>query len=151
MFGVQWGGGGGSRTSRRRPRGPGGVVRGGALGLGGAGFVVVVVRLLGAVIQHEGLGLVGDGDGAGALGPRLPIHLHGHLGALQHQLQRRQHPNVRRSRHLDLEFYKNVRSSCRSCGWVASPWVLPVRLETGHICEGCSEPEKKKKGKDSCY
>lgn len=66
-------------------------MRGGALGLGGAGFVVVVVRLLGAVIQHEGLGLMGDGDGAGTLGPRLPVHLHGHLGALEHQLQRRQH------------------------------------------------------------
>lgn len=57
------------------------------LGLGGAGFVVVIVRLLGAVVQHEGLGLVSDGDGAGALGPRLPVHLHGHRGALEDQLE----------------------------------------------------------------
>ena len=63
-------------------------MRGGALCLGRAGFVVVIVRLLGAVVQHEGLGLVGDGDGAGTLGPRLPVHLHGHLGALENQLER---------------------------------------------------------------
>ena len=62
-------------------------MRGGALRLRGAGFVVVV-GLLGAVVQHEGLGLVGDGDGAGTLGPRLSVHLHGHLGALQNQLER---------------------------------------------------------------
>lgn len=73
----------------RRPRGPGGVVRGGTLSVRGAGFVVIVVRLLGAVVQHEGLGFMGDGDGAGALGPRLPVHLHGHLGALQNELRRR--------------------------------------------------------------
>lgn len=96
-----------SRASRGRPQGPGGVVRGGALGLRGAGFVVVVVRLLGAVIQHEGLGLMGDGDGAGTLGPRLPVHLHGHLGAFEHQLQRQQHPNVRWATLVDLESYNH--------------------------------------------
>lgn len=63
-------------------------MRGGTLCLRGAGFVVVIVRLLGAVVQHEGLGLMGDGDRAGTLGPRLPVHLHGHLGALENQLER---------------------------------------------------------------
>lgn len=61
---------------------------GGALGLRGAGFVFVIVRLLSAVVQHEGLGLMGDGDGAGTLCPRLPVHLHGHLGALEKKLER---------------------------------------------------------------
>lgn len=70
-------------------------MRGGALCLRGAGLVVVIVRLLGAVIQHEGLGLMGDGDGAGTLGPRLPVHLHGHLGALEHQLERERTINTR--------------------------------------------------------
>lgn len=73
-------------------------MRRGALRLRGAGFVLVVVRLLGAVVQHQRLGLVGDGDGAGALRPRLAVHLHGHRGALQNQLQRRGGggpPNVR--------------------------------------------------------
>ena len=79
---------GGSGTSRGRTCWLGRVMGGGALSLGGAGFVVVVVGLLGAVVEHEGLGLVGDGDGARALGPRLPVHLHGHPGRLQHQLQR---------------------------------------------------------------
>lgn len=32
---------------------------------------------------------MGDGDGARTLRPRLPVHLHGHLGALQNQLERR--------------------------------------------------------------
>lgn len=63
-------------------------MRGGALCLRGAGFVIVIVRLLAAVVQHEGLGLMGDGDGAGTLGPWLPVHLHGHLGALKNQLER---------------------------------------------------------------
>lgn len=78
---------GGSGTSRGGTCWLGRVMGGRALSLGGAGFVVVV-RLLGAVVEHEGLGLVGDGDGARALGPRLPVHLHGHPGRLQHQLQR---------------------------------------------------------------
>lgn len=69
-------------------RGPGRVLGRGALRLRGAGSIVVIVRLLCAVIQHEGLGLMGDGDGAGTLGPRLPVHLHGHLGALEKQLER---------------------------------------------------------------
>lgn len=71
-------------------RGPGRVLGRGALRLRGAGSIVVIVRLLCTVIQHEGLGLMGDGDGAGTLGPRLPVHLHGHLGALEKQLQRDQ-------------------------------------------------------------
>lgn len=75
------------RPSRGWPRGPGRVVRGGALGLRRAGLLVIVVRLLGAVVEHERLGLVGDGDSAGALGPRLPVHLHGHRGALEDQLE----------------------------------------------------------------
>lgn len=75
-------------------RGPGGVLGRGALRLRGAGaVVVVVVRLLGAVVQHEGLGLVGDGDGAGTLGPRLPVHLHRHRGALEEQLEGEQREN----------------------------------------------------------
>jgi len=87
----------GSRAVRGGTRGPRGVVGGGALRLRGAGVSVIVVvvvvvvvllivRLLGAVVEHGDLGLVGDGDGAGALRPRLPVHLHGHPGALQHQL-----------------------------------------------------------------
>lgn len=63
-------------------------MRGGALCLRGAGFVIVIICLLGAVVQHEGLGLMSDGDGAGTLGPRLSVHLHGHLGALENQLER---------------------------------------------------------------
>lgn len=58
-----------------------------ALRLRGAGFIVIIVRLLCAVVQHKSLGLMGDGDGAGALRPRLSIHLHGHRGALQNQLE----------------------------------------------------------------
>lgn len=64
-------------------------MRGGGLRLGGAGFIIVVIRLLCAVVEHESLGLMGDGDGAGALGPRLPVHLHRHLGALKNQLERK--------------------------------------------------------------
>ena len=66
-------------------------MRGRALGLRGARFVlvlIIIICLLGAVVQHEGLGLMGDGDGAGTLSPRLPVHLHGHLGALKDQLER---------------------------------------------------------------
>lgn len=70
-------------------------MRGGALCLRGAGLIVVIVRLLGAVAQHDDLRLMGDGDGAGALRPRLPVHLHGHLGALQHQLEDEEHRTPR--------------------------------------------------------
>lgn len=63
------------------------VMRGRALRLRGAGLVVVFVCLLCTVVQHEGLGLVSDGDGAGSLSPRLPVDLHGHGGAFQNQLE----------------------------------------------------------------
>lgn len=46
----------------------------------------VVVRLLSREIQHQGVGLVSYGNGAGPLGPRLPVYLHRHHGALQDQL-----------------------------------------------------------------
>ncbi len=83
----------GSCSSRGRPWGPGWVVRSGALCLRGAGFVFVIVRLLGTVVQHVDLGLMGDSDGAGTLRPRLAVHLHGHLGALENQLEGQITPN----------------------------------------------------------
>lgn len=69
-------------------RGPWRILGRGTLRLRGTGFVVVIVRLFCTVIQHEDLGLMGDSDGAGTLGPRLPVHLHGHLGTLENQLKR---------------------------------------------------------------
>ena len=56
-------------------------------GLRGAGVFVVVVCLLGAVVQHKGLGFMGNGDGAGSLRPRLSVNLHRHAGTLQDQLR----------------------------------------------------------------
>lgn len=47
---------------------------------------IIIICLLPRVVQHQGVGLVGDGDSAGPLRPGLPIHLHRHLGALQDQL-----------------------------------------------------------------
>lgn len=61
-------------------------MRGGSLGFRRAGLVVVV-RLFGAVVEHQRLRLVCDGDGAGALSPRLAVHLHGHRGILEDQLK----------------------------------------------------------------
>lgn len=47
----------------------------------------VIIRLFSGEIQHQRVRLVSDGDGAGPLGPGLPVHLHRHHRALQDQLR----------------------------------------------------------------
>lgn len=63
------------------------VIGWGFFSLWGAG--VVIICLFCTVVQHESLGLMGNGDGAWTLRPRLSIHLHWHPRTLQYQLPQR--------------------------------------------------------------
>lgn len=60
------------------------VIGRGFFSLRGAGVIIICVFC--TVVQHERLGLMGNGDGAWTLRPRLSIHLHWHPRTLQHQL-----------------------------------------------------------------